>query len=191
MSNNIINSLIEGNKRFAEGINKYDRTSIQHRIDCIDGQEPKAIIIGCSDSRVPPEIIFDQGLGDLFTIRVAGNVISDEVIASIEYAVQNLNTSVIIVLSHTNCGAVNAAVTYDGEKTEGRIIKIINEIKPAVQNAMTLEGDLLDNSIKENAKIVGQRIATSGKIIQDAVDESDLSIYPAYYDFMTGIVEFL
>lgn len=187
----ILNELLEGNKRFVNEENEFPRLDKKRRLEGLNGQSPKAIIIGCADSRVPPEFIFDQGLGDLFVLRVAGNIVDDAIVGSIEYAVDHLKTSLIMVLSHTNCGAVGAAVDLEAKDAPGSIGSLITAIKPAVINVMNLEGDLQDNATKENARLVAKSLETNGDIIREAVEKNNLNIVAAYYDIESGLVEIL
>ncbi len=191
MSQTILNELLEGNKRFASESNEFPRIDKKRRHEGLNGQNPKAIIIGCADSRIPPELLFDQGLGDLFVIRVAGNIIDDAIIGSVEYAVAHLETPLIMVLSHTYCGAVDAAIKHTSNQVPGKIGSLIDAIKPAVERASLLEGDLLDNAAKENAKLVVENLNIQGEIISDAIKNNKLKALAAYYDINTGLVEIL
>lgn len=124
------------------------------------GQHPFAIVLACADSRVSPEVVLDQGLGDLFVVRLAGNVVSDEAIASIEYAAAHLGSSLVVVLGHQKCGAVKATmdVVLKGEHPHGNIAFLVDAIRPAVVRAKGLPGDLLDNAIKVNALLMVDEI---------------------------------
>ncbi len=153
-------------------------------------QHPFAIIVSCSDSRVPPEIVFDQGLGDLFVIRVAGNVIDDHSLGTIEYAVDHLAVRLIVVLGHQRCGAVKAARDTIAAKTEapGHIQSLVTAIRPAVE--ATLHGDL-ETTVKANVKDVGQALRSSTPILKPKVDSGDVRVVGAYYSLDTGAVTFL
>ncbi len=187
----ILNELLIGNKRFASESNNFQNLSKKRRLEGLDGQNPKAIIIGCSDSRIVPEYIFDQGLGDLFVIRVAGNVVDNNVMASIEYAVSQLSTPLIIVLSHSNCGAVESAIELDEKKAPGQIGSLIKSIKPAIEKAKVLDGNLLDNSSKENSKLILENLSHDSEILLDAINNNKLLAIAAHYDIKTGLVEIL
>lgn len=191
MGQTILKELLEGNKRFACESSEFPRLDKARRHEGLNGQSPKAIVIGCADSRIPPEFIFDQGLGDLFVIRVAGNIIDDAIVGSIEYAVDHLKTSLIVVLSHTNCGAVGAAIDHTPEEVPGKIGSLISAIKPAVERARGLDGDFLDNATRENAKLVVENIGKQGEIITDAISQNKLDVVAAYYDIESGLVEIL
>ena len=156
------------------------------RTEITGGQHPFAVIVGCSDSRVPPEIIFDQGLGDLFVIRLAGHVISDEALGSIEYALEHLGTRLIMVLGHDNCGAVTAAVK--GGDIPGHIGSIVKAIAPAVKKAKNQPGDLLENAIRENVAMVVEQLRSSSPLLAHLVKDGILKIIGAYYRLDDGKV---
>ena len=157
----------------------------------MNGQNPKAIIIGCADSRVPPELVFEQGLGDLFVLRVAGNIVDEALIGSIEYAVDHLKTPLIMVLSHTNCGAVGAAISTSVEDAPGSIGSLVEAIQPAIENVRGQAGDFQDNATKENARLVAESLKSEGTIIKKAFESNKLEIVSAYYDIESGIVSVL
>lgn len=162
----------------------------KRRAELAKSQHPFAIIVSCSDSRVPPEIVFDQGLGDLFVLRVAGNVINDESLGSIEYAVDHLATRLILVLGHQSCGAVKAAKETIAAKgrAPGHIESLVTAIKPAVES--TTNGDL-DATIKANVKHVVDTLRSSGPILKAKVDSGDVQVIGGYYSLDTGAVTFL
>jgi carbonic anhydrase len=162
----------------------------KRRAELTKSQHPFAIIVSCSDSRVPPEIVFDQGLGDLFVLRVAGNVINDESLGSIEYAVDHLVVRLIVVLGHQRCGAVKAAketIAAKG-KAPGHIESLVTAIKPAVES--TTNGDL-DATIKANVKHVVDALRSSTPILKAKVDSGDVQVIGGYYSLDTGAVTFL
>jgi len=191
MSQNVLKELLEGNKRFANETNEFPRLNKDRRLEGMNGQNPKAIIIGCADSRVPPELIFDQGLGDLFVLRVAGNIVDEAIIGSIEYAVDHLKTPLVMVLSHTNCGAVGAAISTSVEEAPGSIGSLVKAIQPAIENVRGREGDFQDNATRENARLVAESLKSEGAIIKNAFESNKLEIVSAYYDIETGIVSVL
>lgn len=168
--------LMVGNERFVN--EKYSNQHIDKatRKELIKGQSPFAIIVTCSDSRVSPEILFDQGLGDLFVIRTAGEVVDKFELGSIEYAVEHLGTKLIIVLGHESCGAVKAAVA--GGDVPKNISYIVDEIKPAVEIAKKEKGELLTNSIIENVKLVVNKIHDNSEIVYLA---NDVKVVGAVY----------
>jgi carbonic anhydrase len=162
----------------------------KRRAELTKSQHPFAIILSCSDSRVPPEIVFDQGLGDLFGVRVAGNVLNDEGLGSIEYAVDILGAKLIVVLGHQSCGAVDAAmktVVAKG-KAPGHIQSLVRAIKPVVDS--TPKGDL-DTMIKANVKHVVDGLRSSTPILKARVDAGDVQVISGYYTLDTGAVTFL
>jgi len=181
--------LMQGNERFVKGELKHPHMDDVRRNMLKDGQAPFAIIVACADSRVLPDIIFDQGLGDLFVIRVAGNVAKDKVLGSIEYAVQHLGTKLIFVLGHESCGAVTAAL--EPAQLEGHINAILDLIRPAVHMARHQEGDILENSIKNNALMVKENISDSLPVINRAIKEKGVNVVSGYYSLTDGKVELL
>lgn len=177
--------LEEGNARYMLGDYEHPNTDVARRGGLTKDQEPFAIILSCADSRVPPELLFDRGLGDLFVIRVAGNVIDDTAIGSIEYAVKFLGTRLIVVLGHESCGAVNASL--DGSDPGAHIGSITTKIHPAVKIAQGMDGDLLTNSVKENARMVSDALRKTDPILSA---QAGLRVVPAYYKLSDGSVEF-
>jgi carbonic anhydrase len=162
----------------------------RRRAELTKSQHPFATIVSCSDSRVPPEIVFDQGLGDLFICRVAGNVINDESLGSIEYSVDHLAVRLIVVLGHQSCGAVKAAketIAAKG-KAPGHIESLVTAIKPAVE--ATAKDDL-DTTIKANVKHVVQALRSSTPILKAKVDSGDIRVIGGYYSLDTGSVTFI
>lgn len=180
--------LKDGNNRFAKGEPLHANQSIERREEIATGQKPFAVIVSCSDSRVPPEVIFDQGLGDLFVIRTAGEVVDDFELASIEYAVEHLHVELIVVLGHEKCGAVDAAIK--GGELPGHLGKLVSEIEPAVEAAKKQEGDLLTNAVHENINRVVRQLKNSEPIIKELVEHNHLQIKGAYYDLDNGKVNF-
>lgn len=184
-----LKALMEGNERFMRDELQHPRSNLERRSMLTEGQAPFAIVLTCADSRVVPDLVFDQGIGDLFEIRVAGNVAKDKVLGSIEYAVANLGTKLILVLGHEKCGAVSAALS-SGE-VPGHVGAILNEIRPAVYMARHQEGDVLENSIKNNAMIMQEKIKDSQPILADMVKEQGVEVVSAYYNLKSGQVEIL
>ncbi|MBO3697799.1 carbonic anhydrase [Roseivirga sp. E12] len=181
--------LTEGNQRYQTGQYAHPNTDTARRDSQTGGQAPFAIVLSCADSRVAPELLFDRGIGDLFIIRVAGNVIDDHAIGSIEYAVAHLGTKLIVVMGHESCGAVGASL--GDADPGGHIGSIVKKIKPAVNMAKQMEGDLLTNSIKVNAQIVGEELKETKPILSDAVKNAGVEVVSAYYKLSSGEVEFL
>lgn len=185
----VLDKLLEGNRRFAESASTHPRQSADRRLETAQGQNPFAVIVGCSDSRVPPEIVFDQGIGDLFVIRVAGNVIDDHALGSIEYAVEHLGVQLILVLGHSNCGAVDAALQES--ELPGHLASLKEALLPAVDHARNQQGDVLQNAVKANVRNVVSSLMSSQPILHPFVEKEILSIAGAYYDWNTGIVHFI
>ena len=181
-----LQKLIAGNQRFVESKMFHSNQSVERRDEVAKEQHPIAVIVSCSDSRVPPEILFDQGLGDLFVIRSAGNLVDDIGLGSIEYAAEHLGVQLIIVLGHERCGAVSAAV--QGGEAPGHIAKLIEEINPAVEKAKKQSGDLLDNAVLSNIKIVVEQLQNSEPILKEFVHDKKLNIVGARYDLDDGVV---
>lgn len=176
--------LVEGNQRYRQGLNNPDLTA-ERREALVAGQRPFAVIIGCSDSRVPPEHVFDQGLGDLFVIRLAGNVVDDLAIGSVEYAVAELAVPLVVVLGHTDCGAVKAAVrsTSDDSSLSPGLTAIVRQLEPAMEKVMqekTENGKSIYEDVADaNVKEVMERLVLQSAIIEDAVQDGDLAIVGA------------
>ena len=185
-----IAKLKEGNGRYASGKLQHPGQTTERRAELTKDQHPFAVIVSCSDSRVPPEIVFDQGLGDLFIVRVAGNVINDEGLGSIEYSVDHLGTRLILVLGHQSCGAVKAAretIAAKG-KAPGHIESLVAAIKPAVE--ATAKDDL-ETTVKANVKNVVQALRSSTPILKAKVDSGEIQVIGGYYSLDTGAVTFL
>jgi carbonic anhydrase len=185
-----ISKLKEGNGRYAGGNLQHPGQTTERRAELANAQHPFATIVSCSDSRVPPEIVFDQGLGDLFVVRVAGNVIDDHALGSIEYAVDHLGVRLIVVLGHQSCGAVKAAretIAAKG-KAPGHIQSLVTAIRPAVET--TAKGDL-EATIKANVKNVVQALRSSTPILKPKIDSGDVRVIGGYYSLDTGSVSLL
>ena len=180
--------LKEGNARFSENRLQNPRWDPQTREKLTAGQNPIAALLTCSDSRVSPDLVFDKGLGDLFVMRNAGNVAGPSVIASIEYAVAELDVGLVVVMGHENCGAVQAAI--DGVDI-GHIGAVTERIKPAVKEAKSMPGELLDNAIRLHTQLMVEELRQTGPIIKPACDEGVLEIIPAFYSLQTGKVTYL
>jgi carbonic anhydrase len=188
-----LKKLIEGNKRYVEGKLSNPRRNSARRTELAKGQHPFAVILSCSDSRVPPEVIFDQGLGDLFVIRTAGHVVDEMAIGSIEYAVEHLGTQLIMVLGHERCGAVTAAVQAvdapaHNEGEVCNICSIVNAIRPAIEKVKDKHGDLLENSVKANVKLVAEKLRSSKPVLAELVGDGLLKVVGGYYDLDSGAV---
>ncbi|AFZ22950.1 carbonic anhydrase [Cylindrospermum stagnale PCC 7417] len=181
-----LKSLVEGNQRFIDGKRLNPNQSKFRLQETSVAQYPFAAVLGCADSRVPAEIVFDQGFGDLFVTRLAGNVASPETIGSLEYATAVLGVQLIIVLGHASCGAVLAAV--EGKPLPGRISSFVEEIKPAVEKAKTKTGNLENNSIIANVQYQAARLAEGSTILGQLIKEGKLKIVGGFYDLAVGKV---
>jgi len=185
--------LIAGNRRFVSGAMQHPNASDERRAKLAAGQSPIAAVLSCSDSRVPPEIVFDQGLGDLFVVRVAGNIASPAEIGSLEYAVEHLHVPLIVVLGHDKCGAVAAALeaVESGGTAPGHVGVIVDAIKPAVLTARKQTGDLLANAIRNNVGLVDRQLRDSQPLLAPAAAASKLKIAAAVYSLTSGAVTYL
>jgi carbonic anhydrase len=153
-------------------------------------QHPIAVVVGCSDSRVAPELAFDQGLGDLFVIRVAGNVLDDHAVGSVEYALEELKAPLVVVLGHERCGAVKATLDLSnaGGEAPGHIQSLVKAIQPAVDQAKTQSGDVLDIAVIANVGNAVGQLKNSQPIIQEFVHDQKVRVVGARYDLETGEV---
>ena len=181
--------LLEGNQRYVAGKATHPDQTAERRLELAKGQAPFAIVLTCSDSRVAPELFFDQGLGDLFVIRNAGNILDDHVIGSMEYAVEHLHANLIVVVGHGKCGAVSAAVA--GGEIPGHIRSIVEAITPAIEEAKNLPGDKVDNAVRANAQHMATILTHVEPILKTEVKEGHLKIVAARYDLSTGQVEII
>jgi len=180
--------LVDGNARYAAGtLNERDFSA--GRAARVQGQYPFAQILSCADSRVSPELLFDQGPGDLFVMRVAGNIVSPDLLASLEYGAKFLGAPLIMVLGHSGCGAVDAAIKVLKAKTvlPGHLPALVREIKPAVIVAQKAKsGNLLDNAVAENVRRQVTRLKTSPPIVQKLYRDKKIDIVGGVYDLATG-----
>lgn len=183
-----LEKLKEGNKRYIENKPAHQNQNSKRREEVAKGQKPFAVVVTCSDSRVPPEMLFDQGIGDLFVIRTAGNIVDDIGLGSIEYAVEHLHVPLVVVLGHERCGAVDA--TVKGGEAPGHIKVLVANIVRAVDKARSKKGDLLENSIKQNVDNVVEQISKSKPILEEFVHTNKIKVIGARYDLDDGIVTF-
>ena len=199
-SNEALQKLVQGNQRFLDGKGGRD-LNFEHsrRLELVGEQAPFAIVLGCSDSRVPLELIFDQGLGDLFVIRVAGNVVSPSQIGSVEFAAGKFGTPLVVVMGHTQCGAVAATVEHlvaGGEVPTPHLGFIVEKIKPAVEAVRDSSPgigpeDLIAESTRENVRQTVAALASGSELLKSRLEKGVLSIVGAEYSLETGRVEFL
>ena len=175
--------LMEGNKRFRTGrLTAHEHDLAILKQNTAEKQEPFAAVLSCADSRVPVELVFDQTIGHIFVTRVAGNVITPEIIASLEYGAAVLGTKVILIMGHANCGAVSA--TIKGKEVPGQISALFPHIQPAVDQA----GPNLEAATKANAKIQATLLSQASTVVSGLVKEGKLKVVAGYYDLGTGAV---
>ena len=184
--------LMEGNARYVRG-NIRPRDFAADRAALAQGQAPLAVILGCADSRVAPELAFDQSRGQLFVLRVAGNTLNVDNLASMEYALKMLGTPLVMVLGHSACGAVAAAikVVEDGAVLPGHLPDLIEPIRPAVEAARSQPGDVLTNAIEENVRLTVAKVVSAGPIVAPLVADAKVKVVGGSYDLSTGKVELL
>lgn len=181
-----IKQLVQGNERYVKEILLHPNRDQEARTRTAIAQKPFAIVLGCSDSRVPPEVLFDQGIGDLFIVRVAGNVVGPIELASIGYAALYLGASSLIVLGHQNCGAIKAVLSGDTENIE----PIARLIAPAVKQAKTQAGSQIEDAVKDNVKYVVNQLEHV-PLIAKFIKEKKFAVVGGYYGLATGKVELL
>lgn len=185
-----LNKLIAGNERFVKLKEKHPDNTVKRRHEMLKGQHPFVVILSCSDSRVPPELIFDQGLGDIFEIRNAGNVLDEHVIGSIEYAIMHCGVKLIVIMGHQDCGAI--AATLSG-KSETKYIKSLEDsIQPAIENCKKQGQEVnSDNVVKEHVMQDIKELLEQDTQLVKFMKENNIKIIPAYYHLDSGKVEFL
>ena len=191
--------LREGNRRFAAGLRSMEVLATHtRRSDLLAGQRPFAIVLGCSDSRVPAEIVFDQGLGDLFVIRVAGNVVAPSQVGSVEFAATRYDTRLVVVLGHSQCGAIAATLEELSQPSATRsrnLRSIVNRIRPSVETLLATElrhdpAALARQAVKANVQSSVDHLRHGSEVLEDLVAGSGLRIVGAEYSLETGLVEF-
>lgn len=181
--------LMEGNKRFVDDVMNKGHKDAERRSEVATGQHPIAIVVCCSDSRVPPEQVFDVGLGDIFVVRVAGNVLDDVGMGSIEYAAAHLHVPLVVVLGHERCGAVTAAIS--GEAPPAHVLSIVDHIQRNIGDTAPAPGDPVDQAVRLNAKAVASQVAGSAPILKEMVEQGALQVIALRYDLDDGVVEAL
>ncbi len=188
-------SLREGNERFVKSETTLKITDADRR-NAVDGQNPVAAVLGCSDSRVPTEVVFDQGVGELFVIRVAGNIVQPSQIGSVEFAAQKFGTRLVVVLGHTYCGAIQATVdelTRPAESQSRNIASIVDRIRPSVEGLLDDAGDrdeLVNKAVRANVRYSVNALRHGSDIIEALVRDEGLLIVGAEYSLKTGVVDF-
>jgi carbonic anhydrase len=184
--------LMAGNQRFVAGQLTSLGQLAQDRAQLVPGQSPFAVIVSCSDSRVPPELVFDQPLGQLFVIRTAGQVLDEAALSSIVYGVDALKAPLLVVLGHSGCGAVEAAVAaLQGQAIPDYAYRFAEAIGPAVQRVRNQPGDLLDNAVRANIQQGVEQLRSAQPVLAEAVAGGRLTMAGAYYDLASGRVSLL
>jgi carbonic anhydrase len=187
-----LDRLLKGNARYVEGVSR--RHDFKHEREALSkGQNPFAAVLSCADSRIAPEYCFDAVRGDIFVCRVAGNFASDDIVASFEYAVQVLNTPLILVLGHESCGAVDAAIKSikEGSTLPGHLPTLVTALTPAVNAVQGAPGDLLANAIRRNVMLNVQKLMVAAPILQSFVDNKKIRVVGGIYELKSGRVELL
>jgi len=191
--------LKEGNRRFVEGLRSHDALDAEaRRMEVAAGQEPFAIILGCSDSRVPAEIVFDQGIGDLFVIRVAGNIVAPSQIGSVEFAAERFGTRLVVVLGHSRCGAILATLEELGRPSEAQsknLRSIVDRIRPSVAPLLAAGHDqppdaLVQSAVRANIRASASHLRHGSEVLEQLIQKDGLLVVGAEYALETGVVDF-
>ena len=191
--------LREGNRRFVSGARSGDKPTSGMRLSKLaEGQEPFAIILGCSDSRVPAEIVFDQGLGDLFVIRVAGNIVASSQIGSVEFAAERFGTRLVVVLGHSQCGAVLATLEDLQRPTDNQsrnLRSIVDRVRPSVEALLSTElrhdpEALVRHAVRANVRISAGQLRYGSEVLDQLIERDGLLVVGAEYSLETGVVDF-
>jgi len=194
-----VERLREGNLRFVSDARSSDNVISQsRRRELTSGQEPFAIILGCSDSRVPAEIVFDQGLGDLFVIRVAGNIVAPSQVGSVEFAAERFGTRLVVVLGHSNCGAVLATLeelARPAKEQSRNLRSIVDQIRPSVKALLDTDlkqndDDLVRQAVRANIRVSANNLRHGSEVLEQLIQRDGLLIVAAEYSLETGIVDF-
>jgi carbonic anhydrase len=191
--------LREGNRRFADDVRSLDALASQtRRRELAAGQEPFAIVLGCSDSRVPAELVFDQGLGDLFVIRVAGNIVAPSQVGSVEFAAERFGTRLVVVLGHSSCGAIQATVEElqrPAADQSRHLRSIVDRIRPSVEPLLSTElrqrpDALVREAVRANIRASASQLRHGSEVLEQRIQAGGLVVVGAEYSLETGIVEF-
>ncbi len=191
--------LREGNARFSASVNGPDAFLAQsHRAELIQAQEPFAIILGCSDARVPAEIVFDQGLGALFVIRVAGNIVAPSQVGSVEFAAERFGTRLVVVLGHSQCGAILATIEElrnPGGKSSANLRSIVDRVRPSVEELLETDPDrdfdeLVHHAVRANIRASVNQLRHGSELLEGLIQDRGLMVVGAEYSLETGAVEF-
>lgn len=198
-SEQALQCLKDGNQRFVDGESTISKTlTHSQRVEIAQGQNPFAIILGCSDSRVPAELIFDQGFGDLFVIRVAGNIVAPSQVGSVEFAAEQYDCSVVVVLGHSHCGAIQATIdvlTQPEKRSSGNLLSIVNRVRPSVEILMQTElkhdlEKLSKHAVRSNVFASVNQLRHGSAVLENLIAQGKLKIVGAEYSLETGKVEF-
>lgn len=190
--------LQEGNRRFVSDVRSDTLVSQMRRSELATGQEPFAVILGCSDSRVPVEIVFDQGLGDLFVIRVAGNIVAPSQIGSVEFAAERFGTRLVVVLGHSQCGAILATLEElrrPKENQSQNLRSIVDRVRPSVEGLLATElrhtpDDLIRQAVRANVRASANHLRHGSEVLEHLIQKDGLLIVGAEYSLETGVVDF-
>jgi carbonic anhydrase len=194
-----LDRLREGNARFVSGARSSDPFATRiRRSELTAGQEPFAIVLGCSDSRVPAEIVFDQGLGDLFVIRVAGNIVAPSQVGSVEFAAERFRTPLVVVLGHSRCGAVQATLEElmrPRENQSRNLRSIVDRVRPSVEALMTTElrhdpDALVAQAVRANVRVSADNLRHGSEVLEQLIQKGRLQVVGAEYSLETGVVDF-
>src|SRR5436190_9110194 len=188
----------DGNRRFVANVRSHDSATEARRAEVAAGQEPFAIILGCSDSRVPAEIVFDQGLGDLFVIRVAGNIVAPSQVGSVEFAAARYGTRLVVVLGHSQCGAILATIDELKRPTVNQsrnLHSIVDRVRPAVepllQTGLNLQqDDLVSHAVRANVRSSVSQLWHGSEMLEQLIEKDNLAVVGAEYSLETGVVDF-
>ena len=191
-------SLRDGNQRFVDNQSTQPLTTHDRRAALVAGQEPFAIVLGCSDSRVPAELVFDQGFGDLFVIRVAGNVVAPSQVGSVEFAAARFGTRLVVVMGHSQCGAVTAAVEDvlgRGSRQSRHLRSIVDRIRPSVESVLGGRGEtdhelLLSEAVRANVRASVDHLRHGSELLEELIRHDGLMVVGAEYSLDTGVVTF-
>jgi carbonic anhydrase len=190
-----LEELKSGNQRFVDGKSQHSLADPARRKELAQTEHPSPVVLSCSDSRVPPEIVFDKGLGELFTVRVAGNALGPATVASIEYAVEHLGSTLIVILGHESCGAVKAAISAPLGQSAGSpdLDSLISSMKPGLRNLgreLASDDVTLRRPVMQNVNFVGERLLKRSRIVRNRVAEGKLAVVYGIYGLESGHVDF-
>ena len=194
-----LDRLRDGNARFVSGVRSIDSMLSSSRLDeHVEGQAPFAVVLGCSDSRVPVEMVFDQGVGDLFVIRVAGNVVAPSQVGSVEFAAEKFGTRLVVVLGHTGCGAIRAtldALEAPDAAASRNLLSIVDRIRPAVEPLLATElrhdsTALAREAVRANVRVSADHLRHGSEILERRIADDGLLVVGAEYSLATGVVDF-